>query len=193
MYDFALLKLKNRVETVETKDFLPLCGDMQKTTETDLFIYGFPGSHVKADPDNFQVVFARQCGASGPLLSVNKEKSTIKYFVSTESGESGTAVIASKGNQKVIIGIHKGGVSLTSDEEKDWGQRQANGGRLVTPDLIKFLEVETRRFEAQMFKKQVEPVNLEGWGYDQTTQLLSKVLDREVVQILSITDTVTSN
>jgi tetratricopeptide (TPR) repeat protein len=154
-FDYALLKLK---EKVPAKEFLPLTIDHRKMEigeETELHIWGYPKSikevknlEVKKGLDGmvksiYQYGFFRKYR----FIKIRKEKVLI-HQISTGEGQSGASIVCpDKQGRLVIVGVHKGGLYTVVEGE----DIKANHGRLFTPEVIAALEKEASALGAEPF------------------------------------------
>jgi V8-like Glu-specific endopeptidase len=113
-YDYALLKLK---EKVPVEDFLPLCYDyhgLDINSATELQIWGYPTGNKKYEQGHFGVTKRiNQYGFchSDRLVAIREAKGALVHQISTCQGEGGAPILCGdKESRLVIAGIHKGSI-----------------------------------------------------------------------------------
>ena len=111
-YDYALIKLTEKV--VKSENFICLNpNNLDKNQQ--LAIYGYPDEKFKAVKNTEST---SQWGLNKKLAvyQIREEKKQIVHSISTVPGQSGAPIIAVRGNELSVAGIHKGGLKIKVKE-----------------------------------------------------------------------------
>jgi hypothetical protein len=88
--------------------------------------------------------------SEGRIKEIREERGEIVHQISSDYGQSGAAIFLNDNDSYAIVGVHKGGITTPINGVST----KANGGRLITLELIEALKVEAARMGAQPFKVQ---------------------------------------
>jgi V8-like Glu-specific endopeptidase len=93
IFDFALLKLKNRVSGM--KKFVPLCTDyhdLELDDKSCLEIHGYP-VNCMVEENGSQAIYQHGLKAAGRLVEIREEKKAVYHKISSLGGQSGAPIL----------------------------------------------------------------------------------------------------